>query len=81
MQKLLRSLVVCLLVALGLTGCGGGALEGGYTPPGVPIRISINSQGEINLGAASSWATPYGTFDLGYGGSVYSLRENIPFDF
>ncbi len=67
--------VKSVLVALIFTSCGGGAVEGGYTPPGVPIRISINSDGDIGLGMSHSWPTLYGTFDLGYGGSVNSLRN------
>jgi hypothetical protein len=75
MGKTTLFLLVCPLVLLSLTACGGGVVEGGYSPPGIPIRISLNSNGEINLGVSDSVTTPYGTFDLGYGGSVYSLRD------
>lgn len=75
MKILLQILLICTLIALGITGCDGGAVEGGYTPPGIPVRISVNSHGEVSLGASNSWATPYGTFDVGYGGSVHSLRN------
>lgn len=78
MNVTMRFFVIFVLALFGLTSCAngeGGAIEGGYTPPGIPIRISINSAGDINLGMSNSWATPYGTFDLGYGGSVLSLRD------
>lgn len=75
MKKIILILFIFPLVLFDLTACGRGALEGGYSPPGIPIRISLNSNGEINLGVSDSVTTPYGTFDLGYGGSVYSLRD------
>lgn len=71
----MKKIIISLLVCIGLTACGNGVVEGGYSPPGIPIRISLNSNGEIGLGVSDAVVTPYGTFDLGYGGSVYSLRS------
>jgi len=75
MKKITLILFIFPLVLFGLTACGGGTLEGGFSPPGIPIRISLNSNGEINIGVSNSVVTPYGTFDLGYGGSINNLRS------
>lgn len=75
MNKLvLASLVVCCTF-ISLAACG--EVVVGYSPPiPVPIRVSINSRGEINLDVSGRYATPIGVFDIGYGGSVYSLRKD-----
>lgn len=75
MKKILLILFILPLILFGLTSCSGGTLEGGFSPPGIPVRISLNSNGEINIGVSNSMVTPYGTFDLGYGGSVNDLRN------
>ena len=41
------------------------AIEGGYTTPFVPLKISINSWGEINVGISGLIVTPLGTFEAG----------------
>ncbi len=51
-------------------------VELGYSPPIiVPVRVSINTQGEIELGLSPELHTPIGTFDISFGADVYSLRE------
>lgn len=67
-------LVVLFLQTILLAGCGV-AGEVGYSPPIIPVRISINTRGEINIGLSHEFCTPIGTFDLGIGGTVYSLRN------
>ena len=51
-------------------------VELGYSPPIiVPVRVSINTAGEIELGLSPELHTPIGTFDISFGADVYSLRE------
>lgn len=53
-------------------------IEIGYQPPFVPIRISVNSRGEVNAGLSGQFVTPYGTFDIEGGVSVNALRNDFP---
>lgn len=52
-------------------------VEVGYQPPVVPVRISINSRGEVSAGFSSIFITPYGVFDIGGGVSVNALRNDF----
>lgn len=36
----------------------------GFQPVFVPLKITVNTDGEIGLSLAASWTTPLGTFDL-----------------
>ncbi len=38
-------------------------LEFGYSPPIVPLRVSVNTWGEVNISATTYVVTPLGTFD------------------
>ena len=74
MKKSICIHVTSLFLFAFITGCGVTG-EVGYQPPiAIPIRISVNTEGEINLGLSPSYVTPIGTFDLDLGGTVYSLR-------
>jgi len=55
-------------------GCGP-EVEVGYQPPLVPIRISINTSGDIKVELSGSYATPIGIFDVGGGITIASLRD------
>jgi hypothetical protein len=70
-MPLFQSLILlCML----LTGCGGtGSIS--YSPPGIPAKVSIDTNGNINVGLSPSWCTPIGTFEVGYDQSVASLRN------
>lgn len=72
-----RLLIVILVGMFGLSaGCTG---EIGYSPPlAIPIRVSVNTRGEVSIGVARSYATPIGTFDFGIGGSFQTLRDDYP---
>ena len=62
-QARLALLVFFLL----FTGCQSITVEGGYTPPGIPVRVSIDSNGQLKFTAESNveLPTPLGTFDVG----------------
>ena len=63
------------MFVLGLAGCNG-EVEVGYQPPiVVPVRVSINSRGDINLGFSEAIVTPLGIFDISAGSDIYSLRQ------
>jgi hypothetical protein len=47
----------------------------GYQPPIVPIRVQVDSTGDISLSVATSLATPIGVFDVGTGTSLKSIRN------
>lgn len=60
-----------------LIGCQPqGQIEIGYQPPIIPVRIAINSRGEISAGFSSELVTPAGIFDIGGGVSVNTIRTN-----
>lgn len=64
--------VVWILV---VAGCGSQPqLEVGYQPPIIPVRVSINTRGEVDLDLSGSYVTPIGTFDIGGSVTVASLR-------
>lgn len=73
-MKKLRTYTLCLLVTIA-TSCSMGA-EIGYQPSFVPIRVSVNSRGHINLSVSRGIATPIGTFDINSSQTVYSLRQS-----
>jgi len=70
-SRLLACLVATMLV---LTGCD---IVGqiGYSPPGIPVKVTVNSKGEVKLSASYSVATPIGTFSLGGGKTIHSIRQ------
>ncbi|GAB4416069.1 MAG: hypothetical protein Kow002_01640 [Anaerolineales bacterium] len=41
----------------------------------VPIRVGISSSGDVSLSVSASYATPIGTFDIGTGTSINSIRN------
>lgn len=55
-------------------------IEIGYQPPYVPVRISVNSRGEVNAEASYEWVTSIGTFDIGGGINVNTLRNKYSSD-
>lgn len=71
--------IVLVAGLLSLIACQPQAdIEIGYQPPYVPVRISVNSRGEVNAEASYEWVTTIGTFDIGGGVSVKTLRSNYP---
>ncbi|GAB1470238.1 hypothetical protein MASR2M66_11150 [Chloroflexota bacterium] len=75
MKPAMRLTSLLLLVIL-LSACQPQAdIELGYQPPYVPVRISVNSRGEVNAEASYEWVTAFGTFDIGGGVSVNTLRN------
>lgn len=66
--------IVILMGVLLAAGCGA-EVEVGYQPPLVPIRISIDTSGDIEVELSGSYATPIGIFDVSGGITVASLRE------
>ncbi len=70
--------IVCILF---LSACQPQAdIEIGYQPPYVPVRISVNSRGEVNAEASYEWVTSIGTFDIGGGVSVNAIRGDYSSD-
>lgn len=66
MNRYIHSICVAFLVTL-LVACSNVALEGGFQPSGIPLKISINSWGEINLTVEQEVKipTPLGTASIG----------------
>jgi hypothetical protein len=53
--------------------------EIGFTPLGVPLRVSINSAGEINVSFTGVVQTPIGDFDFDMGElSIQEVKERFP---
>ena len=77
MPKTILKFFVQLICILGLLGCGS-QLEVGYKPPiSIPVRVSINTQGEIMVGFSGDFVTPIGTFDVSGGTSINSIRSDF----
>lgn len=64
MQQCLKLTVLCISSLL-LIACQqvGGQLT--YHPPVVPLKISVNTWGEIDIEASGEIVTPLGTFEVG----------------
>lgn len=68
--------IITAIIGLMLIGCKAGIeLEGGYTLPLIPIRIGIDSKGEIELSISKSFVTLIGTFDIGAKSTIYTIRQ------
>lgn len=76
-QFSLHKIAFTLLVALLLVGCDSPNIELGYQPPLIPIKISVNQNGQVSLSASHSVTTFIGTFDISGGSSIYDLRQKI----
>ena len=56
---------VLLGIGLLLAACDSVGAKVAYQPPGVPLKISINSWGEIDIEASGEIVTPIGVFEVG----------------
>jgi len=56
--------ILLTIVAMLVASCGPEA-EISYKPPLIPIKVSVNSSGEVSVGLSHSLETPIGTFDIG----------------
>ena len=63
--------ILSILLSLFLNGC---VLTGSYQSPFL-IGVSVNSEGQVNVGLAPSMSTPIGTFTLSGDTTVMSLRD------
>lgn len=68
-------IVLQLILLFTVAGCGT-KVEVGYQPPIVPVRVSINTDGEINVDLSGNYATPIGVFDIGVGSTIYSFLDD-----
>lgn len=66
--------LVFIVLAISLLGCEP-EVEFGYQPPIVPIRVSINSNGELKVGFSGQVVTPIGTFDVEGGSAISLIRD------
>ena len=64
MSRSIMKSIVALMSVLIIIGCGPEA-EVGYQPPLVPVKISVNTNGDIKVKLSGSYATPVGTFFVG----------------
>lgn len=71
------TLVAWLFACLLLSACQPQTvIEVGFQPIIVPVRISVNSRGEVSASASYEWVSPIGVFDIGGGVSVNTIRNN-----
>lgn len=68
-------------VASLLIGCQPDAVvEVGFQPLIIPVRIAINSHGEVSAGFSGEYPTPIGIFDISGGVSVSTIRSEYSSD-
>jgi hypothetical protein len=73
-----------LILSMMLTGCQSAFLrehagiQVGYTPPGIPVRISIDARGRVSASISGAVSTPIGTFDLALGAETTSRNGKAP---
>jgi hypothetical protein len=73
-----------LILTLMLTGCQSTfwrehvGIQVGYTPPGIPVRISIDARGRVSASISGAVSTPIGTFDLALGADASVLNGKSP---
>lgn len=53
------------------------AVEVGYHPPIVPLRVSVNSWGEVDVSVTADIVTPLGVFDAGLIGSPVRYFDGV----
>jgi hypothetical protein len=74
MRKAILLGLFYIILMIGLIGCGGQG-EIGYKPPIViPIRVSINTNGELKVELTKEIVTSIGTFDFGGGVTIFSVK-------
>lgn len=54
-----------LLIMLLFSGCGEAVPELSYSPPALPITITLNNKGELSISPTASVVTFIGTFEVG----------------
>lgn len=47
----------------------------GYSPPIIPIKISVDTNGQVNIALSPELCTPIGTFSLEVGATVYDFGD------
>jgi|GEM_PF-5227567 len=62
------------LLFLILSAC---TLSGSYSPPAIPLKVVINSTGEITLEASTAIITPLGVFEIGAASDPYTLFDTV----
>jgi len=78
MRKIITTTMFCLM-CVSLMACSG-SVSVGYQPPVVPVKISINSNGELQVSWENSIQTPYGTFSAEVSSNLselYSDRNGV----
>ena len=70
---------ICLYVSLIVLGIGleGCVLAASYQPPFVPVRVEVDSTGNVSLNVSTEFVTPIGIFELTASQTVASLRESM----
>lgn len=75
MKKLICIVIASFIMLFSLVGCGG-EVEVGYSPPiAIPIRVAMNSHGNLSVDFSGQWVTPIGTFDIESNADIYSIQS------
>jgi hypothetical protein len=58
---------ICTITAVAflVCACGPVAIQGAYKPPVLPLRIAVNTNGEITIESSAEFVTPLGVFEVG----------------
>ncbi len=75
--NLMKNLAILFTLIITLIGCKDTSnFEIGYTTPGIPISISLNTSGTIGLNVGARWISPVGVFSIGQSIPNYYLRTH-----
>lgn len=77
-----RAAGIALRVQITLTSLlflllGACTLSGSYSPLAIPLKVVINSAGEITLEASAAIITPLGVFEIGAASDPYTLFDTV----
>ncbi|MDH5505796.1 MAG: hypothetical protein OEZ02_01075 [Anaerolineae bacterium] len=75
-MKIPSPIILASFLPFLFSSCSGSSIELGYQPPIIPVRINVNSNGNVSLSASSLVNTPIGIFDLEASQTIAYLRGN-----
>jgi hypothetical protein len=67
----------CILFSLIIVALAACTYNVGYSPPAIPLKLVLTSNGEITLEASAAFVTPLGVFEVGTVSDPYTFFDTI----